>query len=769
MLLNMNMYKHILYSCVAAVMLMACNNLKKIPARDALYTGATVKLDSTQLKPKERKLLQEELHSLVRPKPNRKFLGMRLRLSAYNAAGNPKKQSSIRGWMKNKFGEPPVLLSGVNLDRNVKVLQNTMENIGFFQVNVQVDTVIKSKKATAHYKIQGGSRYHVRDIHFDTSAAILEKTIFDNKSQTLLKKGEPFDLAIIKAERDRIDDSLKQRGFYFFDPDFLIVQVDSTVGNQQVDLFVKVKPETPREARRPYRINDVFIFPGYRLSSPPADTAKKDMTFTEGYYVLDRQKQYKPLLFKHTMQFTPGDLYNRTDHNATLSRLVNLGLFKFVKNRLEVVPRSDSAQLNAYYYLTPFSRQALRAEINASTKSNNLTGSSVTMGWRKRNAFRGGELLAIDATGGFELQYSGQLKGYNTYRYGLESNLSFPRFLIPFFNVSNKGGFIPKTNMLLGYDVLIKQKLYRMNSFRAGFSYIWKNNIRNEHQFSPISINYVQPAFISQQYRDSIVNNPSLAKAVEKQFILGATYNYNYSQIQDNIFTTGIYFNGNADISGNIAGLLTGANVKDGKPGYILGAQFSQYLRLETDFRYYHKLGRTSVLANRIIIGASVPYGNSQALPFVKQFFAGGNNSVRAFRSRALGPGSYAQPATSNFLPDQSGDMKLELNTELRAQLFSIVHGAVFVDAGNIWLYNDDPNKPGARFSNHFLKELAVGTGVGLRFDISFLVLRFDLAFPLRKPSLPDGERWVIRQIKFGDADWRKQNLIFNIGIGYPF
>ncbi|MBL7757791.1 MAG: BamA/TamA family outer membrane protein, partial [Chitinophagaceae bacterium] len=172
---------------------------------------------------------------------------------------------------------------------------------------------------------------------------------------------------------------------------------------------------------------------------------------------------------------------------------------------------------------------------------------------------------------------------------------------------------------------------------------------------------------------------------------------------------------------------------------------------------------------NRLIIGASVPYGNSLALPFVKQFFAGGNNSVRAFRSRSLGPGSYAQPATSNFLPDQSGDIKLELNSELRAQLFSIVHGAVFVDAGNIWLYNDDPAKPGAQFSSHFLKELAVGAGVGLRFDISFLVLRFDLAFPLRKPSLPDGQRWVLEKIALGKSSWRKENLIFNIGIGYPF
>ena len=493
------------------------------------------------------------------------------------------------------------------------------------------------------------------------------------------------------------------------------------------------------------------------------------MTYYEGYYVLDRQKQYKPRLFKHTIQFEPGDIYNRTDHNATLSRLVNLGLFKFVKNRLEVVPNIDSAKLNAYYYLTPNPRQALRAEVNASTKSNNLTGSSITTGWRKRNAFRGGELLAIDATGGFEVQYSGQLKGYNTYRYGLEANLSFPRFLTPIFRVSNKGGFIPKTNALLGWDVLVKQKLYRMNSFRAEFGYVWKNGILNEQKFSPVAITYVQPAFISDQYQDSINKNSSFAKAVEKQFILGAVYNYNYSQIQDNIFVTGIYFNGNVDVSGNFAGLFSGANVNANKPKYIFGAQFSQYVRLESDFRYYLKLSNRSVIANRLIIGASVPYGNSTALPFVKQFFAGGNNSVRAFRSRSLGPGSYQQPPTTTFLPDQSGDLKLEINSEYRAKLFSIVHGAIFVDAGNIWLYNEDPDKPGGKFSGKFLNELAVGAGVGLRLDISFLVLRLDVAFPLRKPFLPEGDRWVLDKIKFSSGTWRQENLIFNLGIGYPF
>src|SRR5690606_18279958 len=245
-------------------------------------------------------------------------------------------------------------------------------------------------KGSATYVVQAGPRYTVANIYFDSAQSDLHHAIRDVASATLLKPGVPFSLETIKEERNRIDDSLKQRGFYYFDPDFLIVQVDSTIVDLKVNLYVKVKPPTPVEAREIYHIRNVYIFPGFRLNAP--DTSKAGMTQYKGYYLRDPRNQYKPRLFEHAMHFGPGDIYNRTDHNTTLSRLVNLGLFRFVKNRLEPVPDADSALLDVYYFLTPSPRQALRAEINASTKSNNLTGSSLTVGWRKRNTFRGGEL-----------------------------------------------------------------------------------------------------------------------------------------------------------------------------------------------------------------------------------------------------------------------------------------------------------------------------------------------------------------------------------------
>jgi outer membrane protein assembly factor BamA len=746
-----------------------CSNTKKIPPGDALYTGATIKIEDSLLNAKKRNALKKDLATLTRPRPNKKILGIRFKLFAYNLAGNTTKETGIRGWLKHKVGEPPVLLSTVDPEWNIKMLQNSLENRGYFKASVYGDTAVRNKKASATYTARPSVQYMINDVVFEPDSSSLQQTVAASATESFLKSGDPYDLSVIKTERERIDDYLKERGFYYFDPDFLIIEADSTIGEHKVNLFVKVKPNIPGEARNLYKINDVLILPNYRLNASNTDTSKSDADFYNGYYLVDKRKRFKPRLFLQAMQFNPGDVYNQTDHTQTISRLVNLGVFKFVKNRFEPAPGIDTPRLDAYYYLTALPKKSLQGEITTSTKSNNLTGSSFTIGWRNRNAFRGGELLTIDFTGGFEWQVSGQFRGYNTYRAGFETSLAFPRFLVPFVSINTKGGYVPRTRISLAYEILQKQKLYTLNSFRTEFGYTWKENIRKEHLLNPVSITYVQPRDITQLYIDSMAGNPTLAKAVEKQFILGTNYNYIYNDMLRNRIMSGFYFRGGVDLSGNIAGLLSGANVKDGKPVSIAGAQFSQYLKFETDFRYYAKVSSSMLWANRLILGLGVPWGNSLELPYIKQFFVGGNNSVRAFRSRSLGPGSYQAPPSETFLPDQSGDIKIETNTELRMKLGGIVHGAVFVDAGNIWLYNENPLKPGAKFSSDFLKEMAVGTGVGLRFDVVYIVVRLDVAFPLRKPYLPEGERWVIDEIRFGSSDWRRDNIIFNLGIGYPF
>jgi outer membrane protein assembly factor BamA len=451
----------------------------------------------------------------------------------------------------------------------------------------------------------------------------------------------------------------------------------------------------------------------------------------------------------------------------SLNRLVNLNLFKFVKNRFELAPSVDTPALDVYYYLTPLPKRSLSAQVTGSTKSNNLTGTEITISWRNRNTFRAGELLVINASVGSEVQYGGPLQGFNTYSTGISALLAIPRFIVPFVQLNNKSGYVPRTGISLSYDILHKQKLYTMNSFRGEFGYMWKEDMRKEHRLNPISINYVIPANVTQLYADSAAKHPSLQKAIERQFILGGNYNYNYNQLINAQPVNAIYFNGVVDLSGNVAGLVVPV-AKDTNTRQLFNQDFAQYVKLESDLRYYRKVGMRMTWANRLITGFGYPYGNSRELPFIKQFFSGGNNSIRAFRSRSIGPGTFKDTLNRDFLPDQTGDIKLELNTELRMKFSRILEGAVFVDAGNIWLYRENPEKPGAEFSKDFLKQLAVGTGVGIRLDFTFFLLRLDVAFPLRKPYLV-GNEWVMDQIDFTNKNWRSDNIIYNLAIGYPF
>ena len=601
----------------------------------------------------------------------------------------------------------------------------------------------------------------------DTSRLAL--AIKDISTNTLLKPGQPYDLDLIRGERTRIDALLKERGFYFFSPEYLLVQVDSTEGEHQVDMKVVVKPDAPPQAREVYYINDVYIYSNYSLNTAREDTNRADRVPYGGYYVIDPQKKFKPQLFTRTMKFAPNEVYNRTDHNQTLQRLMNLNVFKFVKNRFEVAA-TDSPKLNVYYYLTPMPEKAVRAEIGANTKSNNLNGSEISFGFKHRNAFRAAEQMDFRIYGGTEAQFSGSFQGTSTFRVGGEMNFSIPRFVTPFFHFQPKSAFIPRTNIQLGYEALNRKTLYTLNSFRGGFGYLWKESISQSHEFYPIAITYVQPLNITKKYREEMAINPTLMHITDTQFILGSTYQYTLNQLatgQQKL--NSFYFNGLADLSGNLAGLLF-QNKSVGNQKRLFDLPFSQYAKLELDGRYYRRIGLASTWANRIVIGYGLPYGNSREIPYIKQFFTGGNNSIRAFRSRTVGPGSYLPlPTRQGFIPDQTGDIKLEMNTEFRPRISGPLYGALFIDAGNIWLANTDPNKPGATIDKDFLKELAMGAGVGIRLDIQLFVIRFDVAFPIRKPWLTPGNRWVINQIKFGQPEWRSENVIYNLAIGYPF
>lgn len=749
-------------------LLTSCSNTRYLPDGELLYTGGKVKVEDSLMKRKERKTLEKEFKGLLRPRPNKKILGLRYKLFFYNLAGEPKKEKGFRHWMRTKLGEPPVLFSQVDLEYNADVLQSYAENHGYYKARTASDSTRRGKRASAEYTVRPGRQYMIRNVIFPTDSTRLSKTIARTQRRSVLKPGEGYDLDKIKTERERIDARLKERGYFYFSPDYLLIKVDSTVGNYQVDLRITIKQDSPQYAQRKYTIDKITIYPNFSIKTDTVTYKPSDVIQHNDFTIIDSAKTFNPRVFDRTLLFKRGDVYNRTDHNLSLNRLINMGTFKFVKNEFRVSDSIPSA-LDAYYYLTPLPKKSIRVEVLGKTNSANYTGTELNVNWSNRNAFRSAELLSISGFGGMEFQVSGQNKGFNVYRLGSEVNVVWPRFIVP-FRAKAPGGFVPKTKATVGYEFQKRQQLYALNSFKASFGYLWKESIRKEHELNVTQINFVSPNGVTDLYRERMAadSTGTLAKVIEKQLIFGPTYSYTYTNTMRKRKKNTFYYKGSADVAGTIAGLVTGANVKQGDTVKIFDVAFSQFAKMEHDFRHYYRLNDNAQIASRIIVGVGYPYGNSSELPFIKQFFIGGTNSIRAFRARSVGPGVW-KDSISPFLPDESGDIKLELNTELRSKLFSVVHGAIFVDAGNIWLMNKNPNKPGAEFSSKFLKQLAVGTGVGLRFDLSFLILRTDLAFPLRKPYLPDGQQWVFDEIDFGSKFWRRDNLVFNLAIGYPF
>ncbi|HYK55731.1 MAG TPA: hypothetical protein VEV15_04575, partial [Flavisolibacter sp.] len=421
--------QYYLFFFISCFVLCACSSTRHLPPNEKLYTGASINLSGPNLSVRQKKTLRSDLEGLTRPRPNSKFLGMRLKLSIYNLFRN-KKPNSFFGKLRDKWGEPPVLLSQLNLENNVKILDNHLENKGFFRAKVTGDTIIRRKKATAAYKAESGNQYTINTVHFPADSSDLSMNIRPITGTSLLKKGAPFDLDVIKAERLRIDAYLKEHGFYYFNPDYLLVKTDSTVGNNLVDMYVTIKPEMPKSAGEIYSIDNVFIYSNYSLNTAQEDTSLANAVLQNGYYLVDKQKRFRPGLFQEAMQFDSADIYNRTDHNLTLNRLINLDLFKFVKNRFE--QKADSPKLDVFYYLTPMPSKSLSAEVTATTRSNNLNGSELRFTWKNRNIFRGGEHLSLSAYIGSDYQFSGALSGSNTYRTGAEATLAVPHILIPF-------------------------------------------------------------------------------------------------------------------------------------------------------------------------------------------------------------------------------------------------------------------------------------------------------------------------------------------------
>jgi outer membrane protein insertion porin family len=771
--------------CLLILVLAGCNNTKHLPAGEALYTGAKINIISEDNIPNQGALVNE-LESVLRPKPNTSILFFRPRLGIYNLMGKPEKEKGLRYNIKNNWGEPPVLLSDVPISSTMRLMINRLENFGHFFPEVTNDITVKNRKARITYNVEINRPYLINSVLPPQGDADVENLIRTLSDNTILENGQPFRLNDLVAERERIDAQLKNQGYYFFNPDYLLFRVDSTAGDRQVNIRYEVKKDIPPNALKVYHLRNIYINTNYSLDPDESPDNLFDTIPYKGLYIISKTNELRPALLHRTILLRPGEIYSNTKREITVSHLMGLGTFQFVNVRFEEAEsETGKAVLDVFINLNPAPKRTVRLELRAVSKSNNFAGPGFSANYRNRNSFRGAERFIMSVRANYETVISGLQRGLNSYELGTTAELQFPEFIAPFkINPDRPLRNIPKTRVMLGYSVLNRVQFFFLNSFSGAFGYLWNETQTKRHELNPISINYVRMGNTTDQFQQLLERNPILRRSFEEQLILGSVYTFTLNDQLEGDRRNNFFFMGHVDLAGNAlhlirAGILREQPVED-LPLNLFGRPYSQYSRIEVDFRHYYRTAPKSRFVSRINLGAGYAYRNSRTMPYVRQFFIGGANSLRAFLPRSVGPGGFRGqvPEQGQFIFfDQVGDIRVEGNLEYRFPLIAILKGAVFLDAGNIWNFRENPelvnpltgNIEGRFRASEFHRELAVGTGAGLRLDAGVFVLRLDLGIPLRKPWLAEDDRWVLGDLNLDLPRGRRENMVLNIAIGYPF
>lgn len=743
---------------VAITLINACAVKKYMPEDAYLYSQGKVVLESEK-ELEDKKYIQQKVDEVLFPTPNSSTLGLRPKLHFYYKAQR-EKPGIINSFLNKKIGEKPVYFSDVNLENTEKVLINRLENLGHFNSDVsykiEVDSSKQQKSIT--YTIRLQPAYKMNSFRLDPeqrdSIALFED-LKKSLEESKIENEKRFDLSLFKAERERIHADLKERGYYNFSPNFLVFEIDTNqYDDKRFDLYLRLKNEVPEEALSIYKIKEVNVLPNVGINS---DEKIQDTIRVKGVNFLQDSLYFKPERLRPFISIEEGMHYQPSVSKGTSRRLGSINLYKFVNIEYEDLDSLDQDNvrwLNTKISLSPLNKRSLRFEIQGVTKSNNFTGPSVGITYINRNLFKSGEQLRINATAGYERQFlSGDQDGLSSLQLGLRSTLTFPRLLFPIDLSPSFKYSIPKTNIGVGVDILDRTDLYTLSSFSSSFGYSWEGNRFVTHRINPISIEYLSLQNTSAEFEEILEGNPFLRRSFEQQFIAGLNYSFTYNAIPDQLKSQGMFFNFNFETAGNTLDALARG---DEIPNTFLGLAYAQFAKADIDLRYHHTFGRKGQkLVGRIFAGVGLPYGNSASLPFVKQYFAGGPYSVRGFRIRSLGPGTYLPEDGSTSFFDQAGDIRLEANLEYRFPIISFLHGAVFTDAGNVWLMNENPSLPGGKFTSSFTEEVGISSGLGLRIDVTGFVIRFDLAAPIKQPA----QTW----------DFEYDQPVLNFAIGYPF
>ena len=753
----------------------SCSTTKNLPEGAVLYTGISkIEIQQPDASEAGRSTVEEVEAALAYP-PNNALLGSSsvrvpfpFGLWVYNAFVN--KEGKVSRWIFNKLAAKPVLISTVNPDVRVKVARNLLNEYGYFNGATSYALVPDKKdprKAKIAYQVTMNQPYTIDSILYVRMRNRVDSLLPRLSSERLIRKGDNFNVVRLQEERERIADRLRDNGYYYFRPEYMIYQADTTITPGKVSLRIVPKEGMPRNALIPWKLGNVdFYLNGYRNEQPTDSIRYKDLTI---HY--EGKLRVRPKVLYDRLYFRPGDRYSQTQQERSQTALARLGIFRYAEFQYaprDTMRRQDTLDLRIHtVYDLPLDGEL---ELNVTAKSNDQIGPGAVFSVTKRNMFGGGETFGVKLRGSYEWQTGNKLDAggskINSYELGLSTTLTFPRLLFPTLGKRDLN-FPATTTFRIYADQLNRARFFKMLSFGGDASYESQPSATSHHSVTPFKLAYNLLQHTTAEFDSIADSNKALMKSLQDQFVPSMSYTYTYDDSPITTKRHHVWLQGSITQAGllmNAAYAIAGKPFdKEGKK--LFGNPFAQFIKGTVEARYNYQLGENQRLVGRIMAGAIYSYGNARTAPYNEQFYVGGANSVRAFTIRSIGPGRYYQSSDENKYAyiDRTGDLKFEANLEYRFPIMGDLHGATFLDCGNIWLLREDPDRPGGRLkAGHFFKDLALGTGFGFRYDIDFLVIRFDVGIGLHLPY-ETGKRGYYNLPRFKDG------MGYHFAIGYPF
>ena len=793
----------------AAVLLVACSMTKNIPEGDQLFTGLKkitysdyVLTDSAgvtaEVATKNFALAQEEVEAALATAPNGAIFGssyyrmpFSMGLSIWNHYHD--RDTKFAKWMTKAFGKQPVLMSWVNPELRAQVAEGVLHNHGYFNGYVGYNVIQQKTPKTAKiaYDVHPGRLYTLDSIGYFGFPAEADSLIHATSAEATIHKGDPFVVSRLDAERQRIGSLLRNNGYYYYQPSYASYLADTFVVDGRAQLQLRMANDVPVEATHKWYIGRVTINMKKTFREQATDSVV-------GRYFTVRYSGKKPPIRTRVlmadMKLRPRQLYSYDNYQQSVAKINAMGLFSMTdftftprdtsltSNLSPLTPRADTLDLTLNcVFDKPWD---FYIETNFNARTIGRIGPELRMGVTRRNAFRGGEKIDVNVHGSYEWSTSGG-SNMNNYDYGADASIEFPRIIAPFFGGNrvrrDKDGRIirrrrfystPSTIAKVSTDIIYRPSYYKMHVNSGEWTYRWQTSAQSRHEFSPLTVKYQFMNSHTDAFDSLVRINPYLAVTMQDYFIPEMRYTYTYTSPVE--LLNPIRWETTLSESGNVVSLfylLAGHdwNEKDKK---LFKNPYSQFLKLETDFTKTWRLNSSSNLVGHINAGYIWTYGNSDWVPNSEMFYVGGANSIRAFSVRGVGPGavrSFGQHAFDYIF--RNGSIKFVSNIEYRCQLFGNLHGALFLDAGNVWTppgdHYDDPDmeetfSPGNFRLKNFFRELALGTGIGIRYDLDFLIIRLDWGIGLHLP-------YETSRSGYFNVDSFSRNQTLHFAIGYPF